>query len=224
MLPLNVKNKIGVFLKTIFALSLLLLFTACSSSNNKKIDTEPNPNPVREFKAEFETVDASEKQFPDWVNEPAKIEKNLDERSKFRYFVNESSNESQRLCEKSAEARATAHIAGEIAQFIKNSYAEATQEESSYMQDSLGQEIQSFIHGSSLAKKYWEKRHYKKALGSTDEKVIYYCYAVVRMGKKDLEEAVSNAVKKMIAKAINPESKAKTQEVLKDVAKKFNDL
>ena len=206
-----------------------LAVVGCSSNKSKDDVETPNLNPERTFKVDYDLVEASDKQLPDWIKDPSKAEKLSSERKKFRYFVNESSNDSQRLCEKSAEARATAHIAAEIAQFMKNSYAEATQagaseEVSEYMQEQLAQEAQSFIVGASIVKKYWEKRSYKEALGASEDKVKFYCYAAVKMSKKDLEKAIDRSKAKLLGEIPEPEVKVKTNAALKDVAKKFSDL
>jgi hypothetical protein len=213
----------------VLLLAVTLAAVGCSSNKKKEEVDAPNPNPERTFKIDYDLTDASDKQLPEWIKDPSKAEKSSDERKKNRYFVNESSNENQRLCEKSAEARATAHIAAEIAQFMKNSYAEATQggaseEVSEYMQEQLAQEAQSFIVGSSVVKKYWEKRSYKEALGASEDKVKYYCYAAVKMSKKDLEKAIERSKAKLLGEIPEPEVKVKTDAALKDVAKKFSAL
>ncbi len=218
-------------MKKIITLSLAttLVFASCANNSKKEEDKAPVAAD-RVFKLDYELVDASDKQLPEWLKDPSKVEKSSDERKKNRYFINESSNESQRLCEKSAEARATAHIAAEIAQFMKNAYAEATQgggadeDVSEYMQEKLGQEAQSFLVGVTMMKKYWEKRNYKEALGAEEDKVKYYCYAVVRMSKKDVEKAVERSRAKLLGEIPTPEVKVKTNEILKEVSEKFAKL
>jgi hypothetical protein len=212
-----------------FALLVTLALTQSCSSSKKDEDDEPSePQEARTFKPDFEVIDASDKIIPEWIKKPHKVDKE-EERKNFRYFVNESSNVNQRLCEKSAEARANAQVATEITQFIKNSYAEATQggeneEVSSYMQEQLAQETQSFVVGASVVKKYWEKRSYKEALGAAQNEVKFYCYTVVKMAKKDLEKATDMARAKLLKSIQAPEVKKKTEEALKDVAKKFTEL
>lgn len=219
-------------MKKIFALSLAstLLLASCGNTA-KKTEEEKAPQVAdRVFKLDYDLVEASDKQLPEWLKDPSKVEKSSDDRKKNRYFINESSNESQRLCEKSAEARATAHIAAEIAQFMKNAYAEATQgggadeDVSEYMQEKLGQEAQSFLVGVTMMKKYWEKRSYKESLGAEEDKVKYYCYAVVKMSKKDVEKAVERSRAKLLGELPTPEVKAKTNEILKEVSGKFAEL
>lgn len=213
---------------TPFVLMLTLLgLVACSSKKLAEEEAEEGQE-ERTFQKDYEVMDASEKLIPAWVKIPSRVDKK-EESEAFRYFVSESSNVDQRLCEKSAEARATAIVASEITQFIQNSYSEATQgggseEVSSYMQEQLTQETQSFVVGASLRKKYWEKRSYKEALGAKQNEVKFYCYAVVRMNKKDVEKAVEMARTKLLKSIEAPEVKKKTEEALKDVAKKFAEL
>lgn len=215
---------------------IFLILVSCSSNSKKETEStnkeEPvivNTNPVREFKLDYEVIDASDKQLQLWIKEPSLSENTSEERKKYRYFVNESSNQNQRLCEKSAEARATAHIASEIAQFFKNSYSEALQGGESeiateYMQESLGQEAQSFIVGASVVKKYWEKRSYKVDLGANTDHIKFYCYAAVKIAKKDLEKAIDRSREKLLKQITAPEVKTKTKEVLKEIGKKFIEL
>lgn len=200
--------------KQIVVVSSLLVLVSCAGTK---------------FKKDYEVVDASEKSIPAWILDPTKAEKVAADKKKNRYFVNESANVNKRLCEKSAEARATAHIAAEIAQFMKNSYAEATQggegeDVSEYMQEQLASEAQGFIVGTSFVSKYWEKRSYKEALGADEDVNKYNCYVVVKMSKKDLEKAVDRARAKVLGQIEDPEVKKKTDNHLKDVAKAFTDL
>jgi hypothetical protein len=217
--------------KLVLCIFASLFLTACGSADKKitEVAVEKNPNPERVFKVDYDLVDASEKALPDWLLEPSKVEKSSEDRKMFRYFINESANTNQRLCEKSAEARATGHIGAEIAQFIKNSFAEATQGgategASEYMQEQLAQEAQSFLAGVTIVKKYWEKRNYKEALGATENMTKYYCYVVVKMNKKDVEKAVERSKAKILGQIQAPEVKTKTDKALADVAKKFTDL
>ncbi|EQC46600.1 hypothetical protein [Bacteriovorax sp. Seq25_V] len=206
---------------------LLLITTAfalvsCGSSEKKA--EEPTP---RQFAKDYTLLDASSGLVPEWIENPTKGDKSS-EIKKNRYFVNESSNVQKRLCVRSAEARATARIAQEIAQFMKNSYAEATQngddEVNEYMQEQLATEAQAFVVGSSVLKTYWEKRAYKEALGAEEDKTEYNCFALVKMSKKNLEKAVISARKKLVEGIESPEVKKKTDVALADVAAKFTEL
>lgn len=208
--------------KLFFFAMISLVATSCGSSAKKEEVKEE-----RVFKKDYDLVDASDKLSPEWIDEPSKGDASK-ERKNFRYFVNESANTEKRLCLRSAEARATARIAQEIAQFMKNSYAEATQngdsEVNEYMQEQLATEAQAFVVGSQVVKTYWEKRSYKEALGAEEDKVEYNCFALVKMPKKTLEKAVKSSVRKLVEGIENPEVKQKTDKALSEVASKFTEL
>jgi len=195
---------------------LALLTVSCASKKDKKYEE-------REFDMAYKVVDASRNAFPEWVDSPPKNEK-----EDFRYFVSEAQNKNQRLCLKSAEVRASAKIASEISQFVKNTYGESTQggdavvEE--YMEESLAQEAQAFIVGAQVERTYWEKRKYEKNSGAEEDFTAYQCYVLVKMNKKNLEKAIKNAMAKLYTNISNPEVKQKTQNILKDVAEKFNQV
>jgi hypothetical protein len=197
-----------------------LFFVSCGSSEK---DTKKEE--VRTFKKDYNLVDASTGVMPNWIEAPSKGDKSK-ARKKHRYFVNESAHKSKRLCLKSAEARATARIASEIAQFMKNTFAESTQggedeDVTEYMQEQLAQEAQSFIVGARVHRTYWEKRRYLETLGAEEDKTEYNCYALVKMSKKNLEKAVKNSRRKLLQNIEEPEVKQKTDKILKDVSKKF---
>jgi hypothetical protein len=162
---------------------------------------------------------------PEWIQNPPKGDKSK-ERKKNRYFVNESQHASKRLAVRSAEARATARIAQEIAQFMKNTFAEATQggegeDVTEYMQEQLAQEAQTFIVGARVIKTYWEKRKYLESMGADEDKTVYTAFALVKMSKKDLEKAVQRSRAKLLGEIEDPEVKKKTNKILQDVDDAF---
>lgn len=206
--------------KLLVLISVVTLFFVSCGSSEKKETVKP-----REFKKDYNLVDASTGVLPEWIESPSKGDKSK-ARKKHRYFVNESAHKSKRLCLKSAEARATARVAAEIAQFMKNTFSEATQggddeDVTEYMQEQLAQEAQSFIVGASVHKTYWEKRKYLESLGAEEDRTEYNCYALVKMSKKNLEKAVNNSRRKLLSSIAEPEVKKKTDKILKDVSKKF---
>jgi hypothetical protein len=210
-------------LLTTLAVMASLTLVGCAS---KKVAEKKDEG--RKFKKDYVLVDASAKELPNWIDKPSKGDKSK-VRKKNRYFVNESAHSNKRLCERSAEARATARIAQEIAQFMKNSYAEATQggadeDVTEYMQEQLATESQAFIIGASVLKTYWEKRGYKESLGAEEDMSKYTCFALVKMSKKSLEKAVKKSRAKLLGEIEDPEVKKKTDKALDHVAKKFNDL
>ncbi len=204
----------------ILLLGLVLGFTACSSSQN-----EPEP---RDFEGPvFKLMDASSKALPRWIETPQEGDE-AKERDLHRYFVSESSHSNKRLCTRSAEARATTKIAQEVAQFIKNSYAEATQgasddDVSEYMQEQLAQETQSFLVGAGVIKNYWEQRRYQIELGAEENEVKFQCYALVRISKKSLSKAMAAARAKLLNNVQDTEVKAKTEEIIEEAEKAFID-
>ena len=207
---------------TVLSLVTMLGLVGCASKTTEEKKEE------RTFKKDYVLMDASAKSFPNWVDKPSKGDKSK-ERKKNRYFVNESAHVNKRLCMRSAEARATARIAQEIAQFMKNSYGEATQggadeDVTEFMEEQLATESQAFIVGSSILKTYSEKRGYKEALGAEEDMKKFHCFALVKMSKKSLEKAVKASRAKLLGEIEDPEVKKKTGAALVDVAKKFSDL
>lgn len=204
--------------------AFVISLVACSSSS--KVE---KPKPVaREFKKTYVVIDASSKFYPAWVEDTKEFDA-ADERKKNRYFLAEGNHKSKRLCLRSAEARSTVKVASEIAQFIKNTYAEATQggdeeEVSSYIQDNLAQETQSFVVGAQVIKTYWENRRYKQDMGAEMDKVENTCFALVKMSKVHLAKAINHSRAKLLKSISNPEVKKKTEAILKDVSDKFNQV
>lgn len=202
----------------------LLTLVSCGSSDKKEVAKEVAPSVKTQ--PDFIIQEMSSRTYPKWLENPAKGDKSAN-RKKNRYFINASEHASKRLCLKSAEARATAQVAGEIAQFIKNTYAEATQgggdeEVSEYMQEQLAQETQAFVVGSRVLKTFWEKRFYKEELGAEEDKRVFNCSALVRISKKNLAKAVRSAQAKLLDGISNPEVKKKTNKIIGDVADAFN--
>jgi hypothetical protein len=208
----------------VVGLVTMLSIAGCASQKAP----EAKKDEGRTFKKNYVLINASAKKLPTWIDKPSKGDKSK-ARKKNRYFVNESAHINKRLCVRSAEARATARIAQEIAQFMKNSYAEATQggadeDVTEYMQEQLATESQAFIIGSSVLKTYWEKRGYKESLGAEEDMSKFSCFALVKMSKKSLEKAIKKSRAKLLGEIEDPEVKKKTDKALDHVASKFNDL
>lgn len=196
-------------------LSTLFLLASCASG--------PKP---REATRDYKVVDFSNAIKPEWIEQPSKGDSSK-ELKKNRYFISESEHKNKRLCLKSAEARATATVASEISQFIKNTYGESTsaddEEVSDYMTESLAQETQAFVIGAQVHKTYWELRSYQKELGAKKDYKKYACYALIKMNKKALKKAIDNSTAELYKSIKDPEVKEKTKQILKDVADKFNE-
>ena len=212
---------------SLIMLSSLVLFTGCGSSEKEEKDPEPKEQ-ESERRRSYIVTDYSRKEIPNWIDLPHTGDKQS-VRKNYRYFVAESENKNKRLCLRSSQARASATIAREIAQFMKNTYAEATQggedeDVTEYMQEQLAQEAQTFIVGAEAKDTYWEKRAYQKERGADSNRSTYVCYALIRMSKKNLSSAVKNSKAKLYTSIKEPEVKQKTKEALKFVEDKFNKL
>lgn len=207
-----------------------LTLVGCSSAKKADMSEEQVAKSEKEIKTEapdYVIMEASQPTRPAWILDPM-LGDEVKERKKSRYFVNESKNVNQRLCVRSAEARATSQISREIAQFMKNSYTEATQNEgddaTEYMEEQLAQESQTFLVGAKSLKTFWEKRRYKEELGAEEDKTEYTCYALVKMTKKDVEEAVKRSRRKLLDNLGDPEVKKKAEKALDGAEKAFANL
>jgi hypothetical protein len=205
-------------------LSITVFVTSCGSKDKKE---EPKKE-ARKFQKDYVVVDARKSIIPEWIDDPYNEDTTKAKKTN-RYFISESEGNNKRLCTRSASARASARVAAEIAQFIKNTYSEATQgdeddEVSQYMQEQLAQEVQSFIVGASVFKSYWEKRRYKMDLGAPADKTMYTCYALVKMSKRNLSKAIKNSRAKLLKSLEDPEVKKKAEKATAFVEDKFNKL
>lgn len=214
------------YLLTFAMLVGLSTLVSCGSSDKEEKPEEVVPT-VKTI-PEYVIVEASNKTYPHWLKEPEMGDK-VKNRKRNRYFISESEHTSKRLCLKSAKTRASAHIAGEIAQFIKNTYAEATQgggdeEVTEYMQEQLASETQAFVVGVQKVRDFWEKRFYKEELGAEKNRRVYNCFALVKISKEHLAKAIKNAQAKLYDGIRNPEVKKKTEKILEDTADAFNKI
>lgn len=166
-------------------LFILLLITIASCSN---------------FKKDYVLVDASQKSAPNWV----KNSKKKDTKDE-KFFISKAENVNQRLCEKSASARATAVVASEIAQTLINKYTEITESKNlqadSKSKENLEQNISLFLAGIQNEQNYWEKRRYSKELGAENDVVKYQCYALLKMDAKNYNNILALSMEKMLENA-----------------------
>lgn len=211
-------------------ISMIMIAGLVVSCGSSKKEEKPKEEEMRSIQIDYKLQETSTGKTtpPEWIQKPSKGDDSK-ERKQNRYFVNSSKHTSKRLALRSAEARATARIAQEIAQFMKNTFAEATQggegeEVTEYMQEQLAQEAQTFIIGASVVKTYWEKRRYLEAMGAEEDKTEYQAYALVKMSKKNLEKAVRQSRAKLLGEIEDPEVKKKTDKILKDVDNAFSKL
>ncbi len=210
--------KLGILIALIFVLG------ACSSTTKKE---------ARTFKKSYEVVDAKTPIIPDWLEDPQ--EKNGDAqkmRNEHRYYVSSTEDmKNKRLCIRSSQARATALIASEITQLLKDQYTESTQasggddgENEIYMSETLANEVMAYLTGVSTINQYWEKRRYSKELGAEEDHASYACWSLVRIPVKVLKNAIREAQKKFVDGQKDPEVKEKAQKALKDVENKLDKI
>ena len=196
--------------KTIIACSCLLSIAAISACSS--------------FKRDYEVIDASVKKRPEWVADAAKINKDGDA-FKYRYFSGENENVSKKLCETGARADADKKLAGEIAQMIKNTYAESIQNDedalSSYAEEAIGKSVKVTVSGSQLVGTYWEKRAYTVDLGAEKDKKVYFCHVVSQIEKTKLERVVDASINQFVRGITGSRAKDKALEALKAAEKEF---
>lgn len=205
---------------------MALTLVGCASKEKEKKPEE------RKFTKVYKVVDAKTGLIPEWIEDPQEMNgEKASVRKKFKYFVSESERvKNKRLCIKSAKTRATAEIAAQIAQVIKNDYTEAMQSDANeeaeqYMNESLANEAMAFIAGVSTVRTYWEQRKYMMELGAEDDEILYTCHALIKINRSILNKAVKASVKKFLDNGVkDTESKKQAKEALKDVANKMDQM
>ena len=180
-------------MKKTIALLFILLLGACSSIKKDYVITNSSYTPM-----------------PKWAKKEA--QKSDDD---YKYFVSKAENVNQRLCEKTASARANAVIASEIASTINNTYksvVESKNEEATELSnETLQQNINIYLAGVEQAESYWEKRKYSTELGSEKDRTSYQCYILLRMNRKNYEKAVNASIEKMMQLIQNNDNNLKNE-------------
>lgn len=155
---------------------------------------------------------------PDWVEDVADAAKNKEELKEFRFYKAEAESTKQRLCLKSAEARATQNIASEVAQEIFAKFQEKNESfddaANSKMQDVLEQNIKTNLHGVQLAGTYWERRAYLTEMGAAQNIEKFKCDAVVKIKVSALEEALDAYKKRTLRQLKDKDVKKALQEAV----------
>lgn len=175
-------------------LLLSLLLASCSSIKKDYVITSISYSPT-----------------PKWVKkEYQKPDKN------YKYFVSKAESTNQRLCEKTASARANLVVASEISTMINNTYknvVESKNEEAKELSNEiLEQSVQVYLAGVEQEENYWEKRKYTKELGAEKDIVKYQCYSLIKMNKKNYEKAVNASIDKMM-RLLQEDNKELKQEI-----------
>lgn len=205
-------------MKLFSAIFLMLVLNSCSS---------------RSFKRDYEVVDASHKDIPEWINEPMEWAEDEDEDDyeSHRYYVYTTEPKSSRTtaCE-IAKARGASVIAAEISQFIKHSFATSTQGDptatdsdlSQYVEDNLAKEVQTSIVGAKVERTYWEKRRFLKEKGAKKDYDGYTCSALMKISKDNLDKGFDRAEKKLVSKSKNNETKNKVRKAIEEAQEAFD--
>lgn len=169
-------------------------------------------NACSNIKKDYVVTDASQNSRPDWVK---KEKKNSDK--EFNYFVSHGNNINQRLCEKSAMARTSSLVAGEIATQINNAYTEISDNNNDILNLTSNEELKNninlYLSGLKKEEGYWEKREYKKELGASEDKREYQCYVLMKMDKKTYNDALNLSIEKML-NTISQDEKQQLKEKL----------
>ena len=152
------------------------------------------------FKKDYKIVDASGKK-PSWVEKEKYKASSKDE---YKYFVSKGENVNQRLCEKTATARATNVVASEIATEIVDAYHQSIKNNnvdvSEITAEDLKQTVNMYIAGVENDEKYWEKRKYSTDLWADKDYNQFVCYSLVKMNKMTYNNALNASTDKMIEK------------------------
>lgn len=181
--------------KILWLLSIMILSFSCS----------------RKFQKDYDVTDASNKDIPGWIENPQEWADDEDESDfkKYRYYVvNVDARKSREIACKIAKAQARAEVASEVTAFIKSTFAQAThgdalksdEQLTEYIEDSLAQEVQSFVVGARVFREYWEKRKFSKEKGANQDWSGYTCSALIKISKKNLEKAFKRAEDKLTGK------------------------
>lgn len=201
----------------LMGLVLLVLLTACSS---------------RTLKKDYVVEDASHQDLPKWIQDTDEWAQDHDEDDykNFKYytFTSEPKNSRVTACE-IAKLRVNSEVASEVTQFIKHSLSTTKEGDSKdlednldeYMDETLTKEVQSYVVGAQTIKKYWEKRAFKKDLGSVKNISGFTCSVLVKISKKNMMQAFELAFKKLRAKAKNLGLKQKIDQAKEEVNKEF---
>lgn len=177
------------------------------------------------IKKDYIVTDASYLPQPKWVK---KGKYNASKKDEYKYFVSKGDNVNQRLCEKTAQARATAIVASEISNEIVDTYNNVIDSKdidaNEVASEKLEQNIKMFLAGVENEETYWEKRKYSKELGAEQDMSKYQCYALVKMNKKTYNNVLNASIDKMMTLvSTSPENKDLVKNELKEQLIENND-
>lgn len=207
-----------MFRKNLVLFLVLGVILSCSKKEKKLEIAKPT----------FVILEASRPTEPLWVND-IRVTKDMKDIQDYKYFISDSSHSNKRLCEKGASARASAAVATQVSQFIKESYNESIQgveaeDISNYTENTLAQEVQSFLTGVEVEDTFWVKRGYRVKMKAKQDKDEYHCYALVKVKRSLLDELIRKSTKRLFDRQINPEVKQKAQQATEEAVRKFNEI
>jgi len=217
-------------MKLLFLLLVLSMATSCSSK--KKVKDVDNSKTIAR---DYEVRDASSQIRPGWI-EDAELwteQENMDVK-KYRYFSFETEPKVNReIACNLAKANVRTDIASEITTFIQKSLASTsegsagidannpkTQPLREYVSNTLGERVQSLIHGAAVIKTYWEKRNYLQKMGAKKDFIGFTCATLIRMETNRLKSAIDKASEDLVEKA-DPELKDNVKKALENLDEDF---
>ena len=168
-------------------LSILCLVCYGCSSDQKR---------PRKFKLSYQVIDAQQAVLPQWTDHPRPWAEKHDKKDikDHRYFIYHTDLKNSRsLACKIATANATAIVAGEISQTVKESLGHGVEGDTSntdekleeYVESTLTRQIQSAVVGARVHRTYWEERSYRKDLGAKQDRQGFTCAVLVKIKQKE---------------------------------------
>lgn len=188
----------------------------------------------RKLKKDYEVVDASHQEVPEWVNDLDEwLEDEEKDYEKNRYYIYTTEPKAQRAlaCE-IAKTRANASVASEVSSFIKHSFAQSKHGNSSlgsanvseYIEENLVKEVQAYLNGVQNYKTYWEKRRFKTDLGAKKDMDGFVCTSLVKVSKKNLKNSFNRAQELLQARVSkDEEAKENVKAIIEEAQKAYLD-
>ena len=209
-------NRLGLFL-------ILVLTASCGSSLKER---GAHDQEHEHIKKEYVVVDASSNYRPGWIEDATLWARRQGlEGAKYRYFSFETAPKVDRsMACNLAKANLRADIAGEISTSIErklDAFMEGQTSVSDQQADvaplkeyaslSLKEKLQGEVAGSEIVKTYWEKRRYKKDLGSQKDFSAWTCGVFVRMDAEKLAQLTQSGHDAVIMQIKNNNNALKTE-------------
>jgi hypothetical protein len=181
------------------------------------------------LKRDYQVTDSNSIYRPGWIVDAQEyaLDKQMDR--SFKYFSYETGPKTGRdIACNMARANVKVDIAGEISSSIEKELTskqegDALSDENNpaekkllhVVRNLLVERIESSLYGVSIIKTYWEKRSYKKDLGSKKDFIAYTCAVYASISKDGLETAVKKAKESVIKKAREIKKSKEVEKMLK---------